>query len=330
MTATSAHASRSQSAKLLFIDDEQRVLTSMKALFRRHFQVFVADSGAKALEFLERESVDIVISDQRMPGMTGVEVLSAIKDKHPGIIRILLTGYADLEAVEASINDCEVFRYLMKPCPSDELMSVIKLALDQDQDQAATPRNAQLIEFPSGARSDSARSKSARPARPKPSKRAVVEILVLSPDRELVTAINSAADGAAVRQARSLDAALALLQQRPVGVIVTDTAADSLDIQQVTAAIRTRAPGVVPIVASQRSDAASLIDLINSGDIYRFLLKPVSKGQCRLWLASAMRRHHELSKATAGSKAMDSDSAEQAGWFKRFWRSCQRMAGVQT
>jgi len=327
MTSPPAHASSSRSAKLLFIDDEQRVLTSMKALFRRHYQVFIADSGAKALAFLERESVDIVISDQRMPGMTGVEVLSAIKRQHPDIIRILLTGYADLEAVEASINDCEVFRYLMKPCPSDELMSVIKLALDRDK--VVTPREAQLIEFPSGNRSERDRSKPARSARPKTSRRSEAEILVLSPDRELVSAIKSAADGATICQARSLEAALNLLQTRPVGVIVTDTAADKLDIQQVTLAIRTRAPGVVPIVASQRSDAASLIELINSGDIYRFLLKPVSKGQCRLWLASAMRRHNELSSATSGSSAISS-SAQQAGLLKHLWRSCRRLAGVQT
>lgn len=326
MTATSARASGSQSARLLFIDDEQRVLTSMKALFRRHYQVFIAESGAKALEFLERESVDVVISDQRMPGMTGVQVLTAIKQQHPDIVRILLTGYADLEAVEASINDCEVFRYLMKPCPSAELMTVINLALEQER--SATPREAQLIKFPTANRPDRRRTELARPVRkqPKPGRRTDPEILVLSPDRDLVTAIKTAADGAKVRQASSLDRALALLQENPIGVIVTDTAADRLNIEQLTLAIRTGAPEVVSIVASQRSDAASLINLINKGDIYRFLLKPVSKGQCRLWLASAIRRHNELISVSARQPASKANNSTP-GLLKRFWLS---LTGART
>ena len=115
---------------LLFVDDERRVLTSMRAMFRRDYDVMLADSGQEALEILQtRDDIHVVVSDQRMPEMTGVELLSTIKEDYPSCMRILLTGYADLGAVEASINESEVFRYLMKPCPTEELKDAIRLAV---------------------------------------------------------------------------------------------------------------------------------------------------------------------------------------------------------
>ena len=115
---------------LLFVDDERRVLTSMRAMFRRDYDVVLANSGDEAVEVLQgRDDIHVVVSDQRMPGMTGVELLSVVKEKYPSSMRILLTGYADLEAVEAAINESEVFRYLMKPCPTDELKDAVRLAV---------------------------------------------------------------------------------------------------------------------------------------------------------------------------------------------------------
>jgi len=115
---------------LLFVDDERRVLTSMRAMFRRDYDVSLANSGDEAIEVLQgRNDIQVVVSDQRMPGMTGVELLSHVKETYPSSMRILLTGYADLEAVEASINESEVFRYLMKPCPTGELKDAIRLAV---------------------------------------------------------------------------------------------------------------------------------------------------------------------------------------------------------
>ena len=115
---------------MLFVDDERRVLTSMRAMFRRDYEVLLANSGQEAIDLLRDHAVDVIVSDQRMPGMTGVEVLKAVKRLAPNAMRILLTGYADLKAIEASINEGEVFRYLTKPCPSEELKEAIGLAAD--------------------------------------------------------------------------------------------------------------------------------------------------------------------------------------------------------
>ena len=143
LTHSSLETSTAARPALLFVDDERRVLTSMRALFRREFDVLLANSGAQALEILTEREVHVVVSDQRMPEMTGVELLAKVKEDYPGSMRILLTGYADLEAVEASINESEVFRYLMKPCPSEELRDSVRLAV-----QAARVQNvATMIEL---------------------------------------------------------------------------------------------------------------------------------------------------------------------------------------
>ncbi|MCZ6659175.1 MAG: response regulator [Gammaproteobacteria bacterium] len=108
---------------LLFVDDEKRVLTSMRALFRREYQVLVANSGAEALKVLDA-SVDVVISDQRMPEMTGVEMLSEAKRGAPQTARILMTG--------------QVFRFLLKPIQGGQcriwLNSAINKVLGGDAD----------------------------------------------------------------------------------------------------------------------------------------------------------------------------------------------------
>ena len=114
---------------IMFVDDEERVLKSMRAMFRRDYQVLLANSGEEALSLLADNVIDVVVSDQRMPHMTGVEVLSQIKQRSPDTVRILLTGYADLAAVEASLNEAEVYKYLMKPCPAEEVRGAVAQGL---------------------------------------------------------------------------------------------------------------------------------------------------------------------------------------------------------
>lgn len=115
---------------VLYIDDEVNNLTSFKATFRREFQVFTAESAGAGREVVENEPVNIIITDQRMPGMTGIEFLESILHEHPEPIRILLTGYADIEAVIDAINKGQVYRYISKPWDEQELRIIIKDAFE--------------------------------------------------------------------------------------------------------------------------------------------------------------------------------------------------------
>ena len=116
---------------LLIVDDEPDVLDSLRHLFHRTYRVVTAESGEQALEALGRQEVHVILSDQRMPGMTGDALLGFARRLYPDAIRMLFTGYADLEAVIKAVNEGHIFRYIVKPWDPEELQSVIRQAVEQ-------------------------------------------------------------------------------------------------------------------------------------------------------------------------------------------------------
>ncbi len=306
---------------IMFIDDEERVLKSMRAMFRKDYEVHLANSGAEALSLLEQHDIDVVVSDQRMPEMTGVEVLTEIKQRSPRTIRILLTGYADLEAVEASINDAEVFKYLMKPCPADEVRGAVKAGLDMrgggepiaaavtvteaftEEDVETTGETEAVVDLP---------------VRPVEEIAYGVQICVLSADSALYDGVAKACTGQKLHRASTQDEALQVIADNPVGVLVTDIGVDEREISELTRSVRRIVPEMVVILASDRSDATVLIQLINSGQVFRFLLKPLQVGQCKIWLTSALKRFAETG---ADSLADIQVEQEPSAWarFKKWF-----------
>lgn len=115
---------------ILYVDDEQNNLVSFKATFRLKYNIHTAISGEEAIKILKNNPIEIIITDQRMPNMTGVEFLESILEEHPEPIRILLTGYADLNAVIDSVNKGKIFHYLTKPWNEEELDMTIKRAFE--------------------------------------------------------------------------------------------------------------------------------------------------------------------------------------------------------
>ena len=113
---------------VLYVDDEINNLVSFKATFRIKYNVLTATSGAEAIKLLNSNEVNIIITDQRMPGMTGVEFLEQILENHPDPIRVLLTGYADMNAVIDAVNKGKIFHYLSKPWNEEELDTTIQRA----------------------------------------------------------------------------------------------------------------------------------------------------------------------------------------------------------
>lgn len=117
---------------LLIVDDETDNLDALERVFRKKFFVIKANSGPKALEYLkEHKKIAVIISDQRMPEMTGVEFLSESMKTHPETIRILLTGYTDLDSVIAAINSGQVYRYITKPWDTRDLQITIDQAVEK-------------------------------------------------------------------------------------------------------------------------------------------------------------------------------------------------------
>ena len=115
---------------VLYVDDELNNLVSFKAVFRIKYNVFTAISAEEAIKVLHEHAINIIITDQRMPQMTGVEFLESILDEFPDPIRILLTGYADMNAVIDAVNKGKIFHYLSKPWNEEELDLTITRAFD--------------------------------------------------------------------------------------------------------------------------------------------------------------------------------------------------------
>lgn len=115
---------------VLYVDDEENNLISFKANFRIKYKVFIAISGDEALKIMGKNAIDIIITDQRMPKMTGVEFLEKVLVKYPDPMRVLLTGYADMNAVVDAVNKGKIFHYLTKPWDEEELDMTILRAYD--------------------------------------------------------------------------------------------------------------------------------------------------------------------------------------------------------
>lgn len=111
---------------ILVVDDEPEMLFSLRNLLRREFEVYTAGSGAEGMKVLEEHEVHLVMTDQRMPEMTGVELLNRVKCEHPGAMRLIFTGYADIKAVIDAINQGNVFRYVTKPWDPEELLAALR------------------------------------------------------------------------------------------------------------------------------------------------------------------------------------------------------------
>jgi len=120
----------SSKINILYVDDEVHNLHAFKATFRREYNVFIAESGIDALEIFKKESLDIILTDQRMPEMTGIEFLMEVQKINPEPMRILITGYSDINAVIDAINKGQVYRYLNKPWQEGELRATIESAYE--------------------------------------------------------------------------------------------------------------------------------------------------------------------------------------------------------
>ena len=128
---------------VLCVDDEASILTSLKRALRKEpFELLLANSGNEALEIMEQQDVDLVVSDMRMPNMDGAELLARVYAERPETLRILLTGYSDMESTVSAINKGQIFRYISKPWNNDDLISTINAALEhkklRDEHKALT------------------------------------------------------------------------------------------------------------------------------------------------------------------------------------------------
>ena len=268
-------AAEAPKARILFVDDEERILNALKSIFRNKYHVFTATSGDQAFEFLKRFRVHLVVSDQRMPGMLGVELLRRAKELSPNTVRILLTGYSDLASIVGSINEGEVYRFINKPWNNQDIQTVVAEAVAIGIELADTAVSA----GPPPEKMDEA-------------------ILVVDPTENYGRAINELfGDGYHVVAVRSLGEAFATMQSRAVAVIVADIGSAQPDDTAAFKLLKQEHPEILSIVMTEASDSELVIDLINQAQIFRFLNKPVNYKLLKAHVQAALGRYNAFKQA---------------------------------
>lgn len=263
---------------LLFVDDEPHILTSLRAVFRRQYRVLSTTNPDEALRIVRQQRVDVIVSDQRMPQMLGAELLRRVKRASPGTMRILLTGYSDLSSIMSSINEGEVFRFVNKPWSNDEIREIVASAV-------RIARNT-INAAPTPDEDADCHAESQASIR----RAADAAVLVVDDEGDLVEACRSVmADPSRCLRAMDAESALDLLEGGGVDILVSDVHLAGQDISDFIKLMKVRYPAIPTVVTSRQMDSSIAIDLINEGQVYRYLKRPVQAGMMRLSLLSAAR-----------------------------------------
>jgi len=270
-----------QKPKIAFIDDEPRILRSLKMHFRQSHDVFITTDASELMKYVSEHDVQVVISDQRMPDKQGTEVLRDIKAASPNTLRILLTGYADLNAVIDSVNEGEIYRYITKPWQNDELKQIVNKATEiaqQTQEITQNTMQGNDTQKVSGGITGSNRN-----------------ILVLDDDESVYQQIKSHFKSAyTVSWASNLEQAAKLLQKKRFGVTITDSTLNKENITPIVYALKNIQPDLMVLMLTEFKDAHMVIDLINKGQVYRCLPRPTNFSIMSISLDRAFDHHERL------------------------------------
>lgn len=308
---------------LLFVDDEERIIKLLGIMFRSEYEVHTALSAKEALAIMETHDVDVIASDQRMPGKTGIELLSEVRQRWPRSVRILLTGYSDLVAIIGAVNEGEVFRFLNKPWNQAELRAVIA--------EAAELAQKAPVASAGGAATDPAADTADMSQLSIATKLLAVD--GVATDRQEVVEMFTRDYN--VLAAANMAEALEIIRQQDVGVIVTSSEIDGQDVGDALARIAEVDPAITVVAMTAHPDSDVIIRLINQGRIYRFAMKPLSPNVFRLAVSAAMREHHRrladprIVRQPMPKKAAEDDApANPSGFFETMVRSLGRFTKV--
>ncbi|MDZ4336942.1 MAG: response regulator [Pseudomonas sp.] len=246
----------SEPIRILFVDDEERILRSLALQFRREYEVLTESDPRRALERLKSENVQIIVSDQRMPQMSGAELLAQAREIAPDTLRILLTGYSDLDAAVEALNSGGIFRYLTKPWDQQEMAFTLRQAAQIAARQLQAPKVSAAIP------------------------QAALNVLLLDEDAPTLAVVAEfcVAGGHRLLRAASLSEAVALLNSQPIDLLVSDLQVAGEDTAPLLKSLAQAHPRLLSLVVTPFCDTQALLKLINEAQIFRYLPKPIRRG----------------------------------------------------
>lgn len=244
--------------RILFVDDEERILRSLALQFRRHYEVLTESDPLRALQRLREEHIHVLVSDQRMPQMSGAQLLAEAREIAPNTLRILLTGYSDLDAAVEALNNGGIFRYLTKPWRTQ-------------QEMAFTLRQAAELAV-----------RQAQPLQAVASEKLSAPLTLLSlddePDTLSVVGEFCVAGGHRLLRARNLAEAMLQLNNEGVDILVSDLKLAGEDTAPLLKTLAQAHPRLLSLVVTPFQDTQALLRLVNEAQIFRYLPKPIRRG----------------------------------------------------
>jgi len=264
-----APAPAPRKARILFVDDEERILNALRSIFRRDYHVFTAINGAEALEFVTKFKPQVVVSDQRMREMTGIELLRQVREHSPNTVRMLLTGYSDLAAIIGSINEGEVFRYISKPWDNDDIQKIVAEAVAVALDLGDMRAAPGIVPDPMTA-----------------------GILVVDEGREVHGATQDLfGTFCPVVAARNLEEAFVVLQRQEIALILAAVDKSNDEIATALKLLKQVHPEILAIAVVKASDSELVIELINEAQVFRLLNQPLDKALLKQHVQAALTRY---------------------------------------
>jgi TonB family protein len=296
--------------QVLLLHSEQSKLDKFSTGFDDRYTVHCATTGTEALVTLGETPIHVIVSAQKLPGMSGAEALREARKRSPETIGILLAG----DSSEALVGEKEVFQVIRGGVDPSELRRLIDNATQQSRlialaesanDTRANPDEpaAEHIIMETSENGSSiitdatGQLPTLDPKKVSPSAAlgaATVDVLVITKDEEFLTTIRESSRGVHnVHYANTLKQAEEAVRKNKVGVAVVDAAMVGENVEKLAGHLRSLRKRLVAIVAGRRDDGEMLMDLINRGKVYRFLLKPVSPGRARLAVEASVKHHLE-------------------------------------
>ena len=289
--------------RILFVDDEPRITSALRATFRRDFNVVVANSGAEALRILEKHQIDVLVSDERMPGMLGHELLSTVSRMYPNTMRILLTGFTDKRAIIDSINDGEIFRFINKPWQNDEMRDILHEAALASKAHIPIIESNDIEQIETHSTNDDSFQRTGDSARPRA---ALPTALPPGGPRALLMVDQHESTRLHIRRfcsknkimiygTKNAEQAIAAAVSRDkIGVAILEFSSDNEAAIETINVLKNVRPDLVTLALTDEHDAETAVNLINQGQVFKYLAKPLDAVQFENSIRNAFIRHDFL------------------------------------
>ena len=261
---------------IIFIDDDPRILRSLNTIFRDSHNVYTTEDPAEFREKIASIPMDVIVCDQKMPDVSGTELLAEVRQNVPDAMRILLTGYADRDDVLDAINEGEIYRYITKPWDTQDLLRTIADATNI----ARALRQMRALQ-PLEGEEESAEARCGA--------------MIMFENEKIFEKFRYVFERRYTPYwAKDLNSALEILLEKDIGIIVSDVHFCGQDVVSAMNVLKSFFPQIMSIVVTQTEDSDTLIDLINYGQVYRALVRPVSTRLLSDNLRGAAIRHRVL------------------------------------